>query len=82
MRVRGGTCVGGRTVGEEFAEHEGVIRLGVVLREPDVLVHVERHDVREAGENRSAAGGRLGGRGVCVCTHESFPSFTSLIRAL
>ena len=73
----------GRTVGEELAEHEGVVRLGVVLREPDVLVHVERDDVREAGgEKRSAAGDAPRGRSVCVCTHESFPSFTSLIRAL
>ena len=75
----------GRTVGEELAEHEGVVRLGVVLREPDVLVHVERDDVCEAGgEKRSAAGDVPRGRSVCecVCTHESFPSFTSLIRAL
>ena len=33
---------------EEFAEHEGVVGLGVVFREPDVLVHVECDDVFES----------------------------------
>ena len=32
---------------EELAEHEGVVGLGVVLREPDVLVHVEGYDMTE-----------------------------------
>ena len=37
-----------RTVREELAEHEGVVGLGVVLGEPDVLVHVEGHDMLES----------------------------------
>ena len=37
-----------RTVREEFAEHEGVVGLGVVFGELDVLVHVERHDMLES----------------------------------
>ena len=37
-----------RTVGEELAEHEGVVGLGVVLGQRDVLVHVEGHDIFEA----------------------------------
>ena len=39
-----------RTVREELAEHEGVVGLGVVLRELDVLVHVEGHDMLEASD--------------------------------
>ena len=38
----------GRTVREELAEHEGVVGLGVVLRELDVLVHVEGNDMFES----------------------------------
>ena len=38
----------GRTVGEEFAEHEGVVGLGVVLRQVHVLVHVERDHMLES----------------------------------
>ena len=37
----------GRTMREELAEHEGVVGLGVVLRQAHVLVHVERDDVFE-----------------------------------
>ena len=33
---------------EEFTEHEGVVGLGVVLRESDVLIHVERDDILES----------------------------------
>ena len=33
---------------EEFAEHEGVVGLGVVLGKTDVFVHVEGHDVFES----------------------------------
>ncbi len=36
-------------VGEEVAEHEGVVGFGVVLGEADVFVHVEGYDVFEAG---------------------------------
>ena len=35
-------------MGEELAEHEGVVGLGVVLWELDVLVHVKRDDMLEA----------------------------------
>lgn len=35
-------------VREELAEHEGVVRLRVVLRELRVLVHVECHDMLES----------------------------------
>lgn len=39
--------VGGVDVdmGEEVLPHEGVIGLGVIARDPDVLVHVEGHDM-------------------------------------
>lgn len=33
---------------EELAEHECVVRLGVVAWEADVLVHVERDDMFES----------------------------------
>ena len=39
-------------VREELAEHEGVVRLGVVLGQLDVLVHVERDDMFESVEVR------------------------------
>ena len=34
-------------MGEELAEHEGVVGLGVLLGEADVLVHVEGDDMLE-----------------------------------
>lgn len=39
-----------RTVREEFPEHESVIRFGVVLRDTDVFIHIERYDMLEARE--------------------------------
>lgn len=37
----------GRTVGEEFAEHEGMIGFGVVFWQADVFVHVKCDDMFE-----------------------------------
>ena len=37
---------------EEFTEHKGVVGLGVVLREADVLVHVERDNILEPAPAR------------------------------
>ena len=34
-------------VAEEVLPHEAVVRLGMVARQANVLVHVERHDVLE-----------------------------------
>ena len=42
-------------VREELAEHERVVRLGVRLRQPDVLVHVEGHYVLETVPGSSTA---------------------------
>lgn len=39
-----------RTVGEELAEHEGVVGLWVVFWELDVLVHVKGHNMLEPGK--------------------------------
>ena len=39
---------------EELAEHEGVVGLGVVLRELRVLVHVERDDILESERSRQS----------------------------
>ena len=44
-----------RTVREELAEHEGVVGLGVVLGQADVLVHVEGDDVLEAAPRRAGS---------------------------
>lgn len=53
---------------EEFAEHEGVVGLGVVFREPDVLVHVECDDILETTrlnrQNRSPCMDGCGGKHV------------------
>lgn len=39
-------------MGKELAEHEGVIGLGVVSWEADILIHVEGDDMFEAGTSR------------------------------
>ena len=67
----------GRTVREEFAEHECVVGFGVVFGKSDVLIHVECHDMFESDRwvNRSIFGNS-------AVTYESFPSFTSEIRCL
>ncbi len=33
---------------KELPEHECVVRLGVIAREPDIFVHIERYDIFEA----------------------------------
>ena len=63
-------------VREELAEHEGVVRLGVVLGQADVLVHVERDDIREPARRREPAGG------AAARTHEISPFLTSEMRCL
>ena len=62
-------------MGEELAEHEGVVGLGVVLGQVDVLVHVEGDDVLEgelAGldELDEVLVGRDGGRARGQAEHE------------
>ena len=66
---------------EEFAEHEGVVGLGVVLREADVLVHVERHNILEPARPPRCQGRVRFGRRQQY-THESFPALTRPIRCL
>ncbi len=39
-------------MGEELAEHEGVVRLWVVLGELDVFVHIEGHYMLESTGER------------------------------
>ena len=68
-----------RTVREELAEHEGVVGLGVVLGQRDVLVHVEGHDMFEPARRVALASPQLF---PYQDTHESFSSLTSLMRAL
>jgi hypothetical protein len=64
-------------MGEEFAEHEGVVGLLVVLWQAYILVHVECDDMLEARNYLAFLRETMGYK-----THESFPSFTSLIKAL
>lgn len=40
-----------RTMRKELAEHEGMIRLGMVCSKSDVFIHIERHDVFEPAFN-------------------------------
>ena len=68
---------GVRTVRKELAEHEGVIRLGVVSWETDVLVHVEGNDMFEAGTSCHRHR-----RKIRRMTDDSFPSLTNLMSAL
>lgn len=65
---------------EEFTEHECMVRFGVVLRQPDVFIHIERDDMFEAAQSRSEKLWRL--LSELSHTHESFPSFTSAMSAL
>ena len=67
----------GRTVREEFAEHECVVGFGVVFGKSDVLIHVECHDMFESNQRISERIFRKG-----AVTYESLPSFTSEIRCL
>lgn len=43
---------------EEFTEHEGMVGLGMIARQPNILVHVERDDVLEP-EGEDKTGGVL-----------------------
>lgn len=38
---------------EEFTEHKGVVGLGMVLGEVNILVHIERDDIFKAAESRN-----------------------------
>ena len=38
-------------MGEELAEHEGVVGLGMVLWQTNILVHVEGHDMLKSERN-------------------------------
>ena len=57
---------------KELAEHEGVVGLGVVSWEADVLVHVEGDDMLEAGTLRHRCCREIRWR-----TDERFPSLTN-----
>lgn len=65
-------------MGEELAEHKGMIRLRVVPREPDIFVHIERNDVLEPICTDFS---RLEQAWFAVA-HDNLPSLTILIRAL
>jgi hypothetical protein len=64
-------------MGEELAEHECMVRLGVFLRQSDILVHVEGNNMLE-----SCPASVPIARDGFGDTYESLPSLTSRMRDL